>query len=113
MTMDLTQEPPVVIHVENSRRLPPKIQGLFFNLPEGTIVNNYRLVQACTEFILGRTFPRTRQNCREVLQCLELNYFNEINIVEKTHGLLYHDFFWVKLDPEDTTTYDDIKLRPE
>lgn len=111
VTMDIDAEIPVTIHTDCIHHLPSEIRGVLRRKTENNEPNQYSLVQACTIFVLDRTFPKTRANCKEVLDSLGLDHFNEFAIVEKTHGLMYHDLFWVKLDPDDETEYDDIKIR--
>lgn len=111
VTMNLEEEIPVKIHTDCLNHLPSEVRGVLRRKTKEGKPNQYALVQACTMFVLDRTFPKTRQNCREVVKTLGLDNFNKLEIVEKTYGLLYHDLFWVKLDPEDKTEYKDIKIR--
>lgn len=47
-------------------------------------------------FLQDRCFPRTRGNCKELLQELNLTDYDPLQIVEKTKGRLADDEMWLK-----------------
>lgn len=62
------------------------------------------------EYFEERCFPRERLDCDELLEGLGLSYYDPIEIVRKTHGLLRDDYEWVRFKGE-SLKYDDIKIR--
>ena len=66
--------------------------------------------QDVVSFIESRCFPKDRFNCKDVLDALGLDSYNVWNIVEKTHGLIFDDYTWLRFENE-VIDYKDIKLR--
>lgn len=62
------------------------------------------------DFIEGRCFPRSRANAKEVLASLNLTEYNPYEIVKKTHGIQWDDFYWIRFKGENLT-YNDVKVR--
>ena len=55
-----------------------------------------------TDFLEDRCFPRSRDNLKLILKDLELDFYDPINIIEKTQGRMGEDMQWIKityLDP--------------
>ena len=52
------------------------------------------------EFLEDRCPPRTRQNIKEVLQSLDLPYYDPVAICEKTKGRIVEDNSWMDIDWE-------------
>ena len=55
------------------------------------------------EFLEERCFPRTRDNLKLILRDLDLDFYDPVNIIEKTKGRMGEDMQWIKvtyLDPE-------------
>ncbi|MBR1743152.1 MAG: hypothetical protein IJ733_15045 [Lachnospiraceae bacterium] len=46
-------------------------------------------------FLEERCFPRTRDHLKELLRDLELDYYDPLAIVRKTHGKLAGDFYQI------------------
>lgn len=67
-------------------------------------------VEDVINFFKRRCFPRTRHNCEQLLRDLGLSYYDPIAIVQKTHGLMFDDYIWVRFKGENIS-YDDIKIR--
>lgn len=61
-------------------------------------------------FIKSRCYEDGRADLSEILAKVGMKTNNPYEWVEKTHGLNYADFFWIKLDG-DNTTYDEVKIR--
>lgn len=112
LTLDLCATEPVSIFTEDIHIWPMPVRHVMKKQFATEMMKQVHLVSAVTMFVLDRTFPETRQNSRNVLEALELSRFDKIAIVGKTYGLMYHDYWWVKLDREDLTIYEDIKIRP-
>lgn len=53
-----------------------------------------------------RSFPRTRGNANELLRDLGLEFYEVFSIVEKTHGVMFDDIYWIKFEGEDITYAD-------
>lgn len=49
-------------------------------------------------WISWRVFPRTRQNCDELLEMLGLSEYDQIEIFKKNSGMCGKDRIWVKFD---------------
>lgn len=63
------------------------------------------------ELFESRCFPRSRVNCEELLQDLGLTEYNPVEIVRRTHGLMYCDYFWIRFKEDGNLSYRDIKIR--
>lgn len=61
-------------------------------------------------FLESRCFPKTRHNAKQLLDDLDIQYYEPFYIIQKTHGLLFEDYCWIKFKDEDIN-YDDIKIR--
>ncbi len=48
------------------------------------------------EFLEDRCFPRTRDNLKLILKDLELDFYDPLNIIEKTQGRMGEDMQWIK-----------------
>lgn len=53
------------------------------------------------EFFRERVFPETRVNCKDILEGLGLRNFDAEAIARITHGVLIHDFNWIRFDEEE------------
>lgn len=63
------------------------------------------------EFFEDRCFPRERQNAKELLKGLGLDYYDPEAICRKTHGMQFDDFMWMQFSDEPQVKYSDIKIR--
>lgn len=62
------------------------------------------------DFLESRCFPKTRANCKQLLEDLGLSCYDPLSIVEVTHGVQNEDFCWIRF-PGETLKYDDVKFR--
>lgn len=64
------------------------------------------------EFLEDRCFPRERHNKKEILRCLGLEFcgYDPLEIVRKTHGVMFEDFIWLKFEGE-CIGWCDVKMR--
>lgn len=62
------------------------------------------------DWLEQRCFPKTRHNCKELLKSGGIDYYNPLEIVEKTHGAMVDDLFWIRFEGEDLT-WDDVNPR--
>lgn len=53
-----------------------------------------------------RCFPRTRVNCRELLDRAGLDEYSPLDIVHITHGIMSDDMYWIRFDNEPELTWD-------
>ena len=60
-----------------------------FGVKENPTWNDFEL------FLQERCFPRTRGNCKELVQALDLTDYDPLQIVEKTKGRLADDEMWL------------------
>ena len=63
------------------------------------------------EFFEDRCFPRERQNAKELLKGIGLDYYDPEAICRKTHGMQFDDFMWMQFSDEPQVKYSDIKIR--
>lgn len=49
------------------------------------------------EFLEERCFPRTRDNLKLILRDLDLDFYDPVNIIEKTQGRMGEDMQWLKI----------------
>lgn len=78
--------------------------------PFGIVINP--TIEQFEEFLESRCFPRTRYNCKQLLQDLDISFYDPLLIVQKTHGRQLEDYNWIKFEGEDDLDYErDIKLR--
>lgn len=63
-------------------------------LPFGSWGNEAELKDV-EEFFESRCFPRTRANCKQILESGGLQFYNPIEICRKTQGRLMEDLFWI------------------
>lgn len=49
------------------------------------------------DFLEERCFPRTRGDCRKLLEKLDLTDYDPLQIIEKTRGRMAEDSLWIKL----------------
>lgn len=77
-----------VINYNNSRIFNP------FLIPcvtRATVIN----------FLENRCFEITRPDKQELLNRMGLEYYDVIDIVKKTHGMMAEDLSWLKFEDED------------
>lgn len=46
------------------------------------------------------TFPETRQNCKEILRDMGLDFYDRFAIVRVTHGAMINRLLWIKFDDD-------------
>lgn len=51
-------------------------------------------------FLEKRCFPRSRYNCRQLLDDAGLDYYDPYRIVKLTHGAMCDDVFWIRWEGE-------------
>ncbi|MCD8014525.1 MAG: hypothetical protein LUG99_15385 [Lachnospiraceae bacterium] len=61
-------------------------------------------------FLESRCMDRNRDCLEEYLNWLGLDEYNPYDIVKKTHGVMWEDFFWLKF-PGETITWKDVRIR--
>lgn len=61
-------------------------------------------------FLEKRVVPKDKANIEEVLNQLNVKAYNVIEILKKTHGVSFDDFFWVKFNNENIT-WDEVRIR--
>jgi putative transcriptional regulator len=63
------------------------------------------------DFLEDRCFPKTRADRQRVLDVIGVPVYDTRLIIQKTHGLMYMDFLWIRLGDEDKTQYKEVKIR--
>lgn len=64
-------------------------------------------VDTVMHFFNNRCFEPSRPDKKELLNRLDLDTYNSIEIVRKTHGVMAEDYCWVRFAGEDIT-YDEL-----
>ena len=62
------------------------------------------------EFMEDRCVPKTRADISQLLASIGLTEYNPIEIVKRSHGVMFEDFIWIKFKGE-KLTYEDVKIR--
>lgn len=89
--------------------------GDIVNLPTSDILrlkDKLRLGNAVIDkngFTSGRVFPKNRDDCKELLELLELDFYDEWAIVKKTGASLMTDPWWLRI--EDGWTYENNTVK--
>lgn len=78
-------------------------------LPFG--INKNPDIKDFEDFLESRCFPRERYNCRELLKLLDVQCYDPMAIVRKTHGVQNEDHCWLKFGDDDRTVYEDVRFR--
>ncbi|MBQ3514040.1 MAG: hypothetical protein IJA32_09640 [Lachnospiraceae bacterium] len=68
-------------------------------------------IETIDEFFRERVFPETRVNCKELLEDLGLRNFDAEAIARITHGVLVHDFNWIRFDDEKLSWEDILEFK--
>lgn len=76
--------------------------GLFRNTKRESI---FRVM----DWFEDRAFPEERTDCKKLLDELGLERYNAWDIIKKTRGTLMTDYFWLKIDKDDT--YEKCSIR--
>ncbi|MFB5762353.1 hypothetical protein [Paenibacillus medicaginis] len=58
------------------------------------------------DYLESRCFPRTRHHADKLLKTLGLTEYDPVEIVKKTHGVIYDDYVWIRFDGEELTCKD-------
>lgn len=59
----------------------------------------------------GRCFPKSRANAKQLLRDAGIDFYDPMQIVKKTHGVMSDDFFWIRFDNEDSDLWETINPR--
>ncbi|MDE6706861.1 MAG: hypothetical protein K2K06_02350 [Oscillospiraceae bacterium] len=70
--------------------------------------SDYATVRDYESFLEDRCFPRTRDNCDELLACIGLKHYSPIDIIMVTHGVQHDDHFWIRFDDQEDLTWERI-----
>lgn len=57
-------------------------------------------VENLNYFFERRCFPEARADCKEQLEEIGLMHYNPLDIVKITHGVMCHDYMWIRFDGE-------------
>ena len=82
----------------------------FMLQPFPQLVNRPITHKDIDEFFEDRCFPESRFNCRQLLKDLEIDFYEPSLIVQKTHGVQFDDYFWLRFEGEGLC-FNDIKVR--
>lgn len=89
----------VTPHYENERYFP-----IEFRNAQGISMDEINM------FCDARIVPRERFNIQDLLQAMGISEYRWEPIIRHVHGLCTDDCYWFRF-PEETFTYDDVKIR--
>ena len=87
-----------LIDVDDARQLvriknyTDKLMFRAFGVNENPDYNDYK------EFLESRSFPRTRDKMKLVLEDIGLPFYDTFMIIQKTQGRMAEDDFWLKIE---------------
>ena len=64
------------------------------------------------DFLEDRCFPEARFNKRQLLNDVNLDYYDPFQIIKLTHGAMSDDLYWIKFENENIK-WDDVNPRKE
>ena len=82
----------------------------WYKLPFGKRVGPFSY-KDLLKVLENRCFPRTRANCKQLLQEVGLNYYDPLRLVEISHGALVSDLTWIRFEGEEPELWDTINPR--
>lgn len=85
----------------------------FINFTDNTALKAFGNKHDVTEsnlydFFEYRCFPKSRSNCKEILEGLGIHFYEPYLIISKTYGVLSSDRFWVRFE-SDTRKYEEVR----
>ena len=69
-------------------------------------INESPTLEDVEDFIEDRCFPRSRPNVKETLRFLGLDFYEPLEIVYKTHGVIHGDFYWLRFEDQKDITWE-------
>lgn len=57
------------------------------------------------EFLEDRCFSKGRPDVKEILRFLGLDFYDPLDIVYVTHGVIQGDFYWLRFDDQKEITW--------
>lgn len=69
---------------------------------------NYKIYK---QFLEKRCFPRTRYNCKQLLNDISIGCYDSYTIIKHTHGVMSDDLFWIRFEGEEPFLWDSIMVR--
>lgn len=67
-------------------------------------------VEQMEAFIKSRCMDYKREQLQEYLSDLEIDVYDEFEIVKKTHGVMWEDLIWLKF-PDEELAWKDVRIR--
>ena len=63
------------------------------------------------KMLVDRCFPKSRFNCKQLLQDADIDHYSPLDIIKKTHGVMSDDLFWIRFSDEEPALWDEINPR--
>ena len=60
-------------------------------------------------FLEDRCFPKSRDGAKRLLKDIGVDFYDPRLIVEKTHGVMFDDCYWIRFEGEENLTYDEVR----
>ena len=67
-------------------------------------------LQSLNDWFETRCFPRSRADANELLEMLGLSDYNPYELIKRSHGAMFDDFYWINFEHE-TLTWNDVNPR--
>lgn len=87
------------------------VENFTDDVVEQAFGNREVCIEDIDDFFRSRIFAETRVDKDTLLGMLGLKVYDPEAICRKTHGMLIHDFNWIKFDGEDISYSDIAKKR--
>lgn len=62
-----------------------------------------------SDLFADRCFPETWGNKKRLLKDLGVDFYDPRLIVEKTHGIMFDDTYWIRFEGEENLTYEEAR----
>lgn len=80
-----------------------ELHKLNIKLPDTNVI-----CESFKDFFQDRVVPETRTSIREILNWWNIKHYDIIEIMKAIHGVSLDDYYWVKFDKNDKTTFKDL-----
>lgn len=60
-------------------------------------------------FLEDRCFPKSRDGAKRLLKDINVDFYEPRLIVERTHGLMFDDCYWIRFEGEEDLKYKELR----
>lgn len=102
----------LISHVEINLKTKEIIAKDYATTPFLTVFGKRpKTIESLNVFFRQRCFSEERPDKQVLLEMFGLTEYNLLDIVQKTHGLMTHDKYWIRFDGEDYSYADVLSGR--